>query len=46
MMSDAAQRTILRWTHIVFGIPIVGYIIVRLKNFQITPPLFGMSPSL
>jgi hypothetical protein len=26
MTSDAAKRSILRWIHIVFGIPIVGYI--------------------
>jgi hypothetical protein len=26
MISDARKRTILRWIHIVFGIPIVGYI--------------------
>jgi thiosulfate reductase cytochrome b subunit len=26
MISNATERTILRWIHIVFGIPIVGYI--------------------
>jgi hypothetical protein len=26
MISDATQRSILRWIHIVFGIPILGYI--------------------
>ncbi len=26
MISHAAQRSILRWIHIIFGIPIVGYI--------------------
>lgn len=26
MISNATQRTILRWIHIVFGIPIIGYI--------------------
>jgi len=26
MMSEVTKRTILRWMHIVFGIPIVGYI--------------------
>ncbi len=25
-MSDATQRLIFRWIHIVFGIPIIGYI--------------------
>jgi hypothetical protein len=26
MMSDATKRSILRWIHIIFGIPILGYI--------------------
>ena len=25
-MKDANKRSILRWTHIVFAIPIIGYI--------------------
>lgn len=25
-MSDAAQRSIFRWVHIVLGIPIIGYV--------------------
>jgi len=25
-MNDATKRSILRWIHIIFGIPIVGYI--------------------
>ena len=25
-MRDASQRSILRWVHIVFGIPIIGYV--------------------
>jgi hypothetical protein len=25
MMSDATKRSILRWIHIIFGIPILGY---------------------
>jgi predicted tellurium resistance membrane protein TerC len=25
-MSDATKRTIVRWIHIVFGIPIAGYV--------------------
>lgn len=25
-MNDATKRSILRWIHIVFGIPIIGYI--------------------
>ncbi len=26
MISDATKRSILRWIHIVFSIPIIGYI--------------------
>jgi hypothetical protein len=26
MISDATKRSILRWIHIIFGIPILGYI--------------------
>ena len=26
MMSNAAKRSILRWIHIVSGIPIIGYV--------------------
>ena len=26
MISDAAKRMIFRWIHIIFGIPIIGYI--------------------
>jgi hypothetical protein len=40
------KRSIFCWIHIVFGIPIIGYFIVRLKNFRTTPPLFGMWPFL
>lgn len=25
-MTDATQRTVLRWIHLVFSIPIIGYI--------------------
>ena len=25
-MNDAIKRSILRWTHLVFSIPIIGYI--------------------
>ena len=26
MISDATKRSILRWTHIALGIPIIGYV--------------------
>ena len=42
-MKDATNRSIVRWIHIVFSIPILGYITVRLKKFQSTPPVFGLS---
>jgi hypothetical protein len=32
MISDATQRSILRWIHIVFGIPILGYIYSPFKE--------------
>jgi hypothetical protein len=34
-MKEATKRSIFRWIHIVFAIPIIGYIYSRLKNFQI-----------
>jgi hypothetical protein len=45
-MKEATKRSILRWIHIVFAIPILGYIYVRLKKFQSTPPEFGLSSFL
>ncbi len=26
MINEAAKRSILRWIHIIFGIPIIGYV--------------------
>jgi len=46
IMKDAANRSILRWIHIVFSIPILGYIYSPLKKFQSTPPVFGLSSFL
>jgi hypothetical protein len=31
-MSPGTQRTIFRWIHIVFGIPIVGYLYSPFEN--------------
>ncbi len=31
-MSESLKRSILRWVHIVFGIPIVGYIYSPFEN--------------
>jgi hypothetical protein len=46
-MKDATKRSILRWIHfssLAFRSSVM--FIVRLKKFQITPPLFGLSPFL
>ena len=32
MISDGTKRAILRWIHIIFGIPILGYIYRRLEE--------------
>ena len=37
MISEAARRSILRWIHVAFGIPIVGYIYSPFKEL----PLFA-----
>ena len=39
-------RTIYRWIHLVFDIPILVLFIVRFKKFQTMPPLFGLSSFL
>ena len=41
-MNKGIQRSIFRWIHIVFGIPILGYIYIPLK-LPTTPPEFGLS---
>ena len=43
MIRSAAQRTIFRWIHIVFSIPIIGYIYSRFEKFPTTPTLRGFS---
>jgi hypothetical protein len=45
-MKEATKRSIFRWIHIVFAIPIAGYIIVRLTKSQTTRPLLGFSSFL
>jgi hypothetical protein len=46
-MNQGTIRLIFRWIHIVFSIPILGYIfIVRLTKFQTTHPLLGLSSFL
>jgi hypothetical protein len=51
MISNDAQRTICRWIHIVFSIPVIGYIYSPFKNLPdyapvvryIAIPLIGVS---
>jgi len=45
-MNVAARRPILRWIHIVFSIPIVGYIYSPFEELPNYAPLFGMLPFL
>jgi hypothetical protein len=45
-MKKLAKRSILRWIHIVFGVPIIGYVYSPFEEFPNCAPLFGMSPSL
>lgn len=39
-MSSATQRTIFRWIHIVFGLPILGYIYGPPEEVQQYAPMF------
>ena len=38
-MNDAIKRSILRWMHIVFGIPIVGYVYSPFKELPNYAPV-------
>ena len=50
-MKDAAKRSVLRWIHIIFGIPIIGYVYSPFKNLPdyapvvryIAIPVIGLS---
>ena len=39
MISDATKRSVLRWTHIVFGIPIIGYVYSPFKELPNYAPV-------
>jgi hypothetical protein len=39
MIRDATQRSILRWIHIVFGIPIIGYVYSPFKELPNYAPV-------
>ena len=38
-MNDAAKRSILRWIHIVFAIPIIGYVYSPFKELPNYAPV-------
>lgn len=38
-MSSSTQRTVCRWIHIVFGIPVVGYIYSPFENLPDYAPV-------
>jgi hypothetical protein len=39
-MNASTQRTVLRWIHIVFGLPIIGYIYGPPEEVQQYAPMF------
>lgn len=39
MISNAAKRSIVRWIHIIFGIPIIGYIYSPFEQLPNYAPL-------
>jgi hypothetical protein len=41
-MNDATKRSILRWIHIIFGLPIIGYIYGPPKEVQPYAPGFSV----
>ena len=45
-MKEATKRSIFRWIHIVFGIPIIGYIYSPFEEIPNTPPVLGLSSFL
>lgn len=38
-MKDTTKRSILRWIHIVFGIPIIGYVYSPFENLPDYAPV-------
>jgi hypothetical protein len=38
-MKEATKRSIFRWTHIIFGIPMIGYIYDSPSNTQYYAPI-------
>ena len=46
IVNQAIKRSIVRWIHIVCGIPIIGYIYSPFEVIPNYPPLLGLSSSL
>jgi hypothetical protein len=38
-MKEATKRSLFRWTHIIFGIPMIGYIYDSPSNTQYYAPI-------
>jgi predicted tellurium resistance membrane protein TerC len=38
-MTDATKRSVIRWIHIIFGVPIIGYIYSALKELPNYAPV-------
>lgn len=47
-MKDATQRSILRWIHIIFGIPVVGYVYSPFAELPNYAPVvrYGAMPAI
>jgi hypothetical protein len=39
MISDAAKRSVLRWIHLIFSIPIIGYVYSPFKEIPNYAPM-------
>jgi hypothetical protein len=39
-MNNATKRSILRWVHIIFGLPVLGYIYGPAEEVQQDAPIF------
>ena len=46
MMKEATKRSIFRWIHIVFSIPILGYIYSPFEKLPDYAPQLGLSSFL
>jgi hypothetical protein len=46
MMKETTKCSMIRWMHLVFRIPILGYINSPFENFQTRLPQLGLSSFL